>query len=504
MTGHSARRIGPLALALSLLLSLAPTAGATTAPSVRLVRTARQVHLDRIQGVVHLDLGVFVAPVGGDFAIRARKDAWDGPIRAVQVDAGGSPVRTIPESLVTGWGGLDGFLEVTVTRPSGLRVTRRHYAFCPNSGERQRLNDEGPLTPSYPAHPCRSTFPFTRGMVWGIDEHWAASATSYDENQPLRLREGTYEITVRIADAYAALLAVPDAGRTVSLSATVKDVDWGEPVPEPGVGAMGAELAETPAPPKVPTLTQAPGETLPDLAALPAWSLQTHSEAGRDYLAFASTPWNAGPAPFVIEGFRRADDDVMDAYQYFYDRDGTVRGRASIGEMGFHAGGGHDHWHFLQFAQFDLLETGGGRVLRGLKQGFCIAPTDPVDLTVAGAAMMGWVHGQGSHCGGEKSLWVREVLAPGWGDTYHNVSGQAFDISRVPNGEYVVRVHVDPLETIHQTTRDNDVALRTVTLGGRRHRRTVTVAPWNGIEDNPPPLPGPMPLLAAQRQTPTR
>jgi hypothetical protein len=487
-------------LTLMLLLPLSPAGGAAQAPSLRLVRTAREIHLDRIEGTVALDVGVFVAPVGGDFVIQARKETWDGPVRAVQVGAGGAAVRTFPETMVSGWAGLGRFFEVTVTRPSGRRVARRHLPFCPNAGERQRLSDEGVLAPTYPSHPCQSSFPFTRGIVWGIDEHWATSVTSYEAGHSLRLREGTYRITVRISDAYAALLEVPERDRSVTVTASVANVDWGEPVPEsaPGVGAMALD-AEPPAP-KVPT-TQPPAAALPDLAALPAWSLQTHSEAGRDYLDFASTPWNAGPAPFVIEGFRRPDEDVMDAFQYFYDERGAVRGRAPIGEMAFHAGGGHDHWHFLQFAQFDLLGTDEQQVVRGLKQGFCIAPTDPVDLTVQGAAMVGWVGGLASHCGGARSLWVREALAPGWGDTYHNVSGQAFDITRVPNGRYIVRVQVDPMQTIHQVTRDNDVALRGITLGGRRHARTVVVEPWEGIEDVPPaPQPGPLPLMTAQRQ----
>jgi hypothetical protein len=226
---------------------------------------------------------------------------------------------------------------------------------------------------------------------------------------------------------------------------------------------------------------------LPDLVALPAWRLTTQREGRSDQLSFASTPWNGGPGPFVVEGFRRKGQQTMDAFQYFHGAQGRVVGRAPVGEMAFHEGGGHDHWHFLQFASFDLLTPDGRDVVRSQKQGFCLAATDPVDLSLPGAAYRPYLTDLGSTCGGPRALWVREVLPAGWGDTYFNVSGQAFDITRVPNGRYLVRVRVDPLGALHQVRTDNDEAVREVSLGGRPGARTVEVAPWNGVPDEPAP-----------------
>ena len=44
--------------------------------------------------------------------------------------------------------------------------------------------------------------------------------------------------------------------------------------------------------------------------------------SSRDILTFSATIWNAGPAQFSIEGFRRPHGDLMDAYEYFSDSTG--------------------------------------------------------------------------------------------------------------------------------------------------------------------------------------
>ena len=61
----------------------------------------------------------------------------------------------------------------------------------------------------------------------------------------------------------------------------------------------------------------------PDLRSLPAYGItigQGDTDApGKDYLAFSANVWNAGPAQLVVDGFRKPGNELMDAYQYFYD-----------------------------------------------------------------------------------------------------------------------------------------------------------------------------------------
>jgi hypothetical protein len=233
----------------------------------------------------------------------------------------------------------------------------------------------------------------------------------------------------------------------------------------------------------VPTVTDPDPSTVADLVALPTWSMRVRHSGERDYLGFAVTPWNAGPAPLVVEGFRQPDEDVMDAYQYFYDAQGEVIGRAPVGTMEYDTRRGHHHWHMLQFAEFLMVDTSNSEVVRSKKQSFCLAPTDAIDLTVPGANLREYGDGSFTQCGGEQALWVREVLQTGWGDTYYqSVGGQSFDITNLPNGHYKVRVVVNPTGELYETTTDNNIAERLIYLKGRPGKRIVRVSSWHGID----------------------
>ena len=121
------------------------------------------------------------------------------------------------------------------------------------------------------------------------------------------------------------------------------------------------------------------------------------------------------------------------------------------------------------------------RTITSLKQSFCIAPTDPVDLTVPGAEAAQVALGfGGTVCDlfEPGSIWVREALPVGWGDTYTQaVAGQAFDLTHVPNGSYKLVVRVNPLGLLHETSSADDVAVRRIRLTGPRDARRVQVAP---------------------------
>jgi Lysyl oxidase len=227
--------------------------------------------------------------------------------------------------------------------------------------------------------------------------------------------------------------------------------------------------------------------TLPNLVALPAWRIGTRHTDGRDLLTFSATIWNAGPAPFSIEGYRRWGTNVMSAFEYFFGASGNAVGRAPAGTMFYDNDRGHHHWHLRQIADYRLIGR-SGQVVRSHKQPFCIAPTDAVDLTVPRAALspvsfvnLGF---SGNTCDlyAPGSIWIREQLVASWGDTYTRaVAGQAFDITRVPNGNYRIAVRVNPLGVLHETTTRDDIAVRKVRLSGRSGARTVRVSPWHGI-----------------------
>jgi hypothetical protein len=223
--------------------------------------------------------------------------------------------------------------------------------------------------------------------------------------------------------------------------------------------------------------------TLPDLVALPAYRMDTLSRKGRDYLNFFSTEWNEGPGTFVIEGFRGQDEDSMDAFQYFVDRNGVATGRAGIGELEYHRGGGHNHWHFEEFTRYSLLDASKTQVLVSGKRSWCLVNTDAIDLSVPNARWLAYGQDLETSCGGPGALWIREVLDVGWGDTYAQfLQGQGFNITNLPNGTYYVRVHVNPTGSILESDDGNNIEDRLVKLKGRPGHRRVVVPPWHGID----------------------
>jgi hypothetical protein len=175
----------------------------------------------------------------------------------------------------------------------------------------------------------------------------------------------------------------------------------------------------------------------------------------------------------------------MKAYQYFWSG-GKIIGRIRAGTMGFDGKQGHNHWHFEQFAKYELLTSAKSVAVRSHKVGFCIAPSDAVDLLLPHAVWQPFSVGLQGQCGSPTALWVAEEMPVGWGDTYiQSIAGQNFNITGVPNGTYYIEVIANPEKVLHETTSSNDVSLRKVILGGTPGHRTVKVPPWHGIDPEP-------------------
>ncbi|HXF72260.1 MAG TPA: lysyl oxidase family protein [Actinomycetota bacterium] len=464
-----------LAIALASLAGpsvVAPAARAAAPPSLRLYAVEPEAEVVRWGGRgFPLDVGVWVASSGGAFELRVSRPDYATPVGVVQADAAtGRVLRALPADVLDGWNGLAGFLHVSVRDARGKLVSRGPFTFCPNAFERARLDDSGPLSPRYPSW-CGGN-PFTLGTVWGIDAGWAVNPLAYTEVGG-RVPDGRYSVRVWIDPRFRELLGIAEGDAEVRVEAVLRTRGRTGPAPVPARTGRPAV--------RVPTVPSPSPSTVPDLVALPAWGISTYSRRGRDYLGFASTEWNRGPAPLLVEGFREQGEDVMQAYQYFTSG-GAVVGRAPVGTLEFHRGGGHDHWHFVQFTEYSLLDAREMEVQVSGKQSWCLAPTDPIDLTLPNAE---WAVETGlwTACGGPSAIWIREVLQVGWGDTYvQAVRGQAFDITDLPNGRYFIRVEVNPLGALHEVTDENNVALREIRLRGRPGGRQVIVPPWNGID----------------------
>ncbi|HUR14028.1 MAG TPA: lysyl oxidase family protein [Mycobacteriales bacterium] len=468
-------RVGATA-AVGTALAVLPTASQAvgSAPGIRLMTVVGHSTAVRFEGdpFVYLQPGVYAAATNGPFQLDARRGA-DG---TVAVSYQGTVLRT-PQP-VQMENGLPAFFAITVKNARGRSVASVQSDFCPGGWYGQsRVDGSGPDNPTYPYY-CGSSL--TRATVWGIDKGWASPlALGFDGT---RVADGDYTATISIASTYVRQLGLDPAVSSATFALTVRTEQWGGCPPDVPCRTAARTSSPQEAGPLGVTRAESSGTTglsgagqLPNLAALPAHSLFTETDgAGHDYLDFGATMWNAGPGPLVVEGFRQAATDVMPATQFLYDGSSPA-GSASAGQFEYDRREGHDHWHYEDAAQYDLLDGTGNRVLLSGKQSFCLAPTDPIDLTLPGAEWHPDRQRLWSSCFGEDAIWLREVMPAGWGDTYfQGVAGQSFDITSLPNATYKLRVTTNPANRILETRYDDNSAVISLTLGGSPGARTVT------------------------------
>jgi hypothetical protein len=458
----------------------APAAG----PRIGLIAAQRSITVDKYGRYVYLDPGIYVASFGAALQFDVQRASYTKPITIRQVihrPGGGTTVRILPRWVLRGFNGLRGFIRLRVVNKRGTTVYFQRFAFCPNSFTAQRATPNSALTSPYPQQ-CGSFDPFPLGNVWGIARGWGVDPFS-NFFSAAKLRLGTYAVTESIPLRYVRMFHISPRGAKATVRMKVVK-GRGGPVP-----SRGRPLAKPlPALPKVPYLRHPPRSVLPDLVPLPSWGIvtthikKTKHTFGSDQLDFGATVWISGHGPLDVEGFRDKGLPVMRAYQYFW-RDGHVIGRARAGTMGFDGKKGHNHWHFEQFARYTLLNADKRLALLSHKVGFCIAPTDSVNLLLPHAVMQPGFLGFGGACGSPTALWVQEEMPLGWGDTYFQfVAGQSFNISHLPNGTYYIKVTANPEHVLHETNARNDVSLRKIILGGTPGHRTVRVPAWHGLD----------------------
>jgi len=371
------------------------------------------------------------------------------------------------------------------------------FSFCPAEGSVHV--DPGSPIPSRPYPEFCPYNAFTRGAVYGISQGHAIPLFS-EYGRSAQLPRGRYLATVTVGTKYADLIGMSTQDRTTTVKVNVVKGDGGQchVGRQRGckVGSSGTRLgapsfasrnadhrvpARPGARPSVQSVAPGAAAVYPDLQSLPAFAI----ELRRGHLSFAATVWNAGPSPLVIDGFRRKNEALMDAYQYYYDAAGNPVGHEPAGTMEWDARHGHTHWHFRDFARYRLLDANKHGVVRSRKEAFCLANTDAVDYTVDGANWNPYNTDLHTSCGTYTSMAVREVLDAGNGDTYFQyLPGQSFNVENLPNGTYYIAVEANPFGVMHETDTDNNNSYRKIFLRGTPdHRRVVVPQVGVVVED---------------------
>lgn len=106
----------------------------------------------------------------------------------------------------------------------------------------------------------------------------------------------------------------------------------------------------------------------------------------------------------------------------------------------------HEHYHFEGFATYSLVDDSGEVVAPGHKQAFCLLDWHRVvldDPTVASESRY--------HC-------AYQGIQRGWSDVYEaRLPCQFVDITGVPNGDYTLRVELNPARTLEELSYDNNL-----------------------------------------------
>ncbi len=113
----------------------------------------------------------------------------------------------------------------------------------------------------------------------------------------------------------------------------------------------------------------------------------------------------------------------------------------------------HQHFHFEDYAIYRLLDMNGNQVAQGHKQAFCL-----VDLWRPpgsnGARNPGF-----PDCG-------FQGISAGWADVYHrDLDCQWIDITNVPDGRYILEVHINPARVVQESNYANNIARNEVCIG---------------------------------------
>lgn len=138
-------------------------------------------------------------------------------------------------------------------------------------------------------------------------------------------------------------------------------------------------------------------------------------------------------------------------FQRGFDTDNALR---RFGCMTYHAAPGHDHWHVIEFARYELRRESNGNRAAARKVGFCVIDTVEAFPALRGSPSDPYY---GAGCGGPDKLPQEEGLSVGWSDVYYfGLPGQALDVAKLRRGRYCLLSTADPLDQIAESNEANN------------------------------------------------
>lgn len=126
----------------------------------------------------------------------------------------------------------------------------------------------------------------------------------------------------------------------------------------------------------------------------------------------------------------------------------------------------HNHYHFVGYAAYELLDAGGTTIATGRKQAFCLLDSEKYitdDPTVSDTNTY-WCGYQG--------------IQRGWSDVYTaELPCQLLDITDVADGDYTLRITLNEDRTIEELDYDNNVLEVPITIGNPDYSTPTEACP---------------------------
>ena len=174
------------------------------------------------------------------------------------------------------------------------------------------------------------------------------------------------------------------------------------------------------------------------------------SSGSSKLLRFSNSPANIGRGDMILYGVVQPDGTTY-AYQRVRNDNGTFTDYL-VGTFMFEGHEDHNHWHFDDFADYNLrrVASDGGLgpvVATSGKVTFCLLDSVAYDLSLPGAPRS------------PRYTCSNQGISIGWADVYsRGLTGQNINITAVPDGTYWLESIADPSNRLLELNDGNNAA----------------------------------------------
>ena len=172
--------------------------------------------------------------------------------------------------------------------------------------------------------------------------------------------------------------------------------------------------------------------------------------------SLSSSTANRGRGPLELYGVVNATTGSTDAFQVVH-HDNGARVTHNVGTFSFAGHATHNHWHFDEFAIYELRNTATGALVKSSdKVSFCLLDLARYTAeTIPGAAAS------------DVYDCSNQGISVGWADVYSaGLEGQYIDITGVADGTYKFISITDPNNRLHEEPNTNNRAELTIEIRG--------------------------------------